>query len=67
MQHFSISYLSHSVDLFLIRLGDVEDAGVGQGDGGGALQGRVYSQLTEAVVDTRHLTVHGPPRDDAHL
>lgn len=31
------SYLSYAVDLLLVRLGDVEDAAVGQGDGGGAL------------------------------
>lgn len=67
VQCSSISYLSNSVDLFLIRLSDVEDAGVGQGDGCGALQGRVYGQLTEAVVNAWHLTMHGPTRDDAHL
>lgn len=38
-----------------------------QGDRGGALQGCVYGQLTQAVVNARHLAVHGPARDDAHL
>lgn len=38
-----------------------------QGDCCGALQRCVYSQLTEAVVDTWYLAVHGPARDDAHL
>lgn len=30
-------YLSDAVDLLLVCLGDVEDAAVGQGDGGGTL------------------------------
>lgn len=60
-------YLSNSVDLFLIGLSDVEDASVRQGDGCGALQGCVDSQLTEAVVDARYLAMHRPTRDDAHL
>lgn len=61
------SYLSNSVDLFLIRLGDVEDAGVRQGHRRGALQRCVYGQLAETVVHPRHLAMHGPARDDAHL
>lgn len=61
------TYLSDTINLFLIRLGDVEGAGVGQGDGCGALQGCVYGQLTEAVVDARNLAVHGPTRYNAHL
>lgn len=67
VQCFSISYLSNSVDFLLVCLSDVQDAGVGQGDGRGALQGRVYRQLTEAVVDAWHLAVHGPTCYDAHL
>lgn len=61
------SYLSNPVDLLLVRLSDVEDASVRQGDRRGALQGGVYGQLTQAVVNARHLAVHGPARDDAHL
>lgn len=38
-----------------------------QGDRRGALQGCVYGQLTETVVDAWHLAMHGPARDDAHL
>lgn len=36
-----IFYLSNSVDLLLVCLGDEEDTSVGQCDGGGALQGSV--------------------------
>lgn len=63
----TIFYLSNAVDLFLICLSDVEDACVGQGDGGGALQGSVDSQLTKAVVNAWHLTMHWPSCNDAHL
>lgn len=67
VKYFSLSYLSNPVDLFLICLSDVEDPRVGQGNGCGTLQGCMYSQLTEAVVDTWHLTMHGPTCYDAHL
>lgn len=65
--HCPSSYLPNPVDLLLICLSDVEDAGVRQGDRCGALQGRVYGQLTETVVDAWHLAMHGSARDDAHL
>lgn len=61
------SYLSNPVDLLLIRLGDVEDAGVRQGHRRGAFQRCVYGQLAETIVHPRHLAMHGPARDNAHL
>ncbi|CAB1353027.1 unnamed protein product, partial [Coregonus sp. 'balchen'] len=59
--------LPHAVDLLLVRLGDVEHTSVGDGDGRGALQGRVDGQLAQGVVYARNLAVHGPPSDDVDL
>lgn len=64
---FWLLYLSNTVDLFFICLSDVEDAGVGQGDGCGALQGGMDGQLAEAIVNPWHLTMHRPPGNNAHL
>lgn len=60
--------LLDAVDLPLVRLGDVERALVGHGDGLGCLQGGVDGCLADqVVVDPRDLAVDGPARHDPHL
>lgn len=62
-----MTYLSNSVDLFLVCLSDVESASVRQGNGRGALKSSVDCQFAEAVVNPWHLAMHGPTCYDAHL
>lgn len=60
-------HLADAVYLLLIRLGDVEHATVGEGDGSSSLQHGLHRPLAQHVFYTWHLAVHGTSRHDAHL
>lgn len=60
-------YLSNAVDFLLVRLCDVEDAAVGQGDGCGPLQHGLHRPLPKSVLYTGYLAVHGTARHDSNL